>query len=553
MDPMKEPIPYQPELDPIDWRTSARRARNAVVRHVPLILASIAVSFLLLFAYVRLFPPVFKAEALMQAEPDSDTNRNEYYSMWNLFRKADMKSEPELMTSGRVAKLVVQDLHLKFDDVHHTMLTQIGYLWTESFVGRKYRAFKEWLFPPDPAMYKATPEEIEFARTVDAFRDGIKVESIAGTSMARVIVLAPTFRAGEIANRLIDIYLAERVRMFRAEADRAVKTLETEVQRASADLEAIDRKKFEFDSKNKVVLDFEKDKLLVADWVKLQSSVTDVKGIIAGLEASLAVVEAQLAVESSEVVQAKTMQDSKIKGLMQGREFELNSVLQAMRERYRADSPDIQQIERQLAEIRGSLAKEPDKVMVAQETIMNPAYTELRARQQSLKTQLASAKATLATKSKPMGELETRMNLYPQMVRTITEYGRVREGLESRYKLLRDRLMMADVSRASVASAPASIRIIDYASMPMRASWPRMIILAPSALALGLFLGFGMALLAELFSTSVNRDRLSSRPEYPVYAVIDMRPILAARAAAQGLPDMAVAVDSAIRRLRGPT
>ena len=551
MDPMKEAIPYQPELDPIDWRTSARRARNAVVRHVPLILMSVAVSFLLLFAYVRLFPPVFKAEALLQAEPDSDTNRNEYYSLWNLFRKADMKSEPELMTSGRVAKLVVTDMNLKFDDVHHTMLTQIGYLWTESWVGKKYRAFKEWLFPPDPAMGKATPEEIDFARTVDSFRDGIKVESVAGTSMARVIVLAPTFRAGEIANRTIDIYLAERVRMFRAEADKAVKTLQGEVQRASAELEAIDRQKFEFDSKHKVVLDFEKDKLLVADWVKLQSSVNDVKGTIAGLEASLAVVEAQLAVESAEIVRGKTQQDSKGKGLMQGREYELVATLQAMRERYRPDSPDIQQLERQLAEVRGSLASEPDKVTVAQETIVNPAYTELRARQQSIKTQLASAQATLAAKRKPMEELEKRMNEYPQMVKTITEFGRVREGLESRYKLLRDRLMMADVSRAAVASAPASIRVIDYAGMPIRASWPKMIILVPAALALGLFLGFGMALLAELFSTSVNRDRLSSRPEYPVYAVIDMRPILAARAA-KGLPDPTVVPDSALKRLRGP-
>ncbi|HEY8240233.1 MAG TPA: Wzz/FepE/Etk N-terminal domain-containing protein, partial [Kiritimatiellia bacterium] len=207
---MKEANPYQPELDPIDWRTSSRRARNAIVRHVPLILLTVAVTYLLLFAYVRLFPPVFRAEAVVQAEPDSDTGRVEYYAHWNMFRKVDMKSEPELLTSGRVAKLVVEDLKLKFDDVHHTMLTQIGYLWTESLVGRKYRAFKEWLFPPDPALYRPTPEEIEFGRTVDSFRDGIKVEQVAGTTVARVVVQAPSYRAAEIANRTVDIFLAER-------------------------------------------------------------------------------------------------------------------------------------------------------------------------------------------------------------------------------------------------------------------------------------------------------------------------------------------------------
>src|SRR5260221_6450045 len=98
MDSMKEAIPYQPELDPIDWRTSARRARNAVARHVPLILLSCVFTFALLIAYVKIFPPIYKAEVVLQAEPDTDVNRNQYYSFWNLFRKQDMKSEPELMT-----------------------------------------------------------------------------------------------------------------------------------------------------------------------------------------------------------------------------------------------------------------------------------------------------------------------------------------------------------------------------------------------------------------------------------------------------------------------
>ena len=40
------------------------------------------------------------------------------------------------------------------------------------------------------------------------------------------------------------------------------------------------------------------------------------------------------------------------------------------------------------------------------------------------------------------------MGQVPQMLKTMTEQGRIREGMESRYKLLRDRAMMADVSRA---------------------------------------------------------------------------------------------------------
>jgi uncharacterized protein involved in exopolysaccharide biosynthesis len=548
MDSMKEAIPYQPELDPIDWRTSARRARNAIARHVPLIAMSVVFAFGLMIAYVRIFPPIFRAEVVIQAEPDSDVNRNQYYSLWNLFRRADVKSEPELITSGRVAKQVVEELHLKFNDVHHTMLTHIAYLWTESFVGRNWRAFKRWLFPPEPGSFDPTPEEIEFARTIDAFRDGVSFQGISGTSVGRVVVSAPSYRAGQIANKLVDVYLAERTRIFQGEAESAYRSLLAEVERAGADLATIDQQKLEFDTKNKVVLDFEKDKLLVADWVKLQSSVAEVQGSLAGLEASLAIVERQLQTEPEEIVQAKTLQDSKVKNMLLAREFELKNTLQQMRERYRPDAPDVQELERQLAEVRVYLAKEPDKVSVAEERVRNPAYSELRQRQQSLMSQIASARAVLEAKRRPLAAFEQRVGSFPMIVKTITEQSRVREGLEARYKLLRDRAMMADVSRAAVASAPASVRVIDYATPPMRANWPKMIVLVPSTLALGLFLGFGMALLAELFSTVVNRDRLSSRPEYPVYAVINLRPALqgnAAKAIAGPVPG------TAIVRLRG--
>jgi uncharacterized protein involved in exopolysaccharide biosynthesis len=551
MDTMKEAIPYQPELDPIDWRTSVRRARNAVAWHIPLILLSCVFSLALLFAYVKIFPPTFKAEVVLQAEPDTDANRNQYYSFWNLFRKQDLKSEPELMLSGRVTRRVVEELGLKFTDVHHTMLTHIGYLWSDSWVGKNYRKFKEWLWPPEPGAYRPTPEEIELARTVDAFREGISFQPVAGTTVGRIVVLAPSYRAGEIANKLVDTFLAERLAIFRTEADKAFKTLDQEVQRAAGDLASIDKEKFEFDTKNKVVLDFEKDKLLVADWVKLRSSVAEVEGVIAGVRASLAIVGAQLATEPAEIVQAKTLQDSKMRSMLQAREFDLKNSLQLMRERYRPDSPDILEMERSLAEVRSALAKEPDKVEVAVERVRNPAHSELRQREMTLQAQLAAATASLESKRRPLAELEQRMNMFPSMSRSVLEQARVREGLEARYKMLRDRAMMADVSRAAVASAPSSIRVIDYATPPMRAAWPKMLILVPSALALGLFLGFGMALMAEIFSTRVNRDRLSSRPEFPVYAVIHLRPELGPRAR-RSLTEAIAAPQSAIARLRGP-
>lgn len=521
---MKDVIPYQPELDAIDWRTSMRRTRSAVVRHVPLIVTSCLVALVLVALYIRIFPPIYKAEAVLMGESNEDVIRGNYYENWNVFRKWDIKVEPELIKSGRVSRQVVEALDLTFTDVHHTFLTHVAWLWTESFVGRTYRRFKEWVFPPDPSAYKATPEQVERARTIDAFRDGVTVEVVPGTTIGRVVVLAPTFRAAEIANKLVEVYLAERKKILRDEADEAFNSLAAEVKSAGAELSALDAAKLEFDSKNKVVLGFEKDRLEVANWATLQLTMKELVGTIASLQAGLAVVEQQLQRESPEIVAGRQLQDSKAKTLLQTREVDLSNSLQLSNQRYAPTSPEVTELNRLLAETRSQLERQPDKVVVGEDRIVNPVYTELRQKQNTLRTQLASAKATLAAKKAPLAEYERRMALVPELSRTVTEQSRQRESLEMRHKLLTQRMMQAEVSRAAIVSAPPSVRVIDLASPPMKPIWPRNIIVFPAALAAGLVVGIVLSVLAEIFSPQINRDRLVSHPEVPVYAVIDLRP-----------------------------
>ena len=494
--------------------------RHAVSRHLLLIAVSMVVALALLVAYERVFPPTYTAEAVLQAELDQDVVRSAYYANWNVFRKGDVKSEPALLMSGRVIQGVVVALDLKFDDVHHTFLTHVTYLWTDSWLGRQYRSFKEWLFPPDPAAYKPTPAEIEVARTASAFKDGVSVEIAPGTTFARLVVKAPTARAAEFANKVADVYMAERAKMFRNEADAAFKSLEGEVARAAAELAAVDQQRLDFDTTNKVVLDFEKDKLVVGSWAALQSSIIEVKTNIASLEASRSVIERQLAVEPPEIINAKKLEGSRAKALLQSREVELNAALIQTRERFVADSPEVTQLERFLAETRSTLKQESSFVEVGQDRILSPFHTEMRQRLNGILAQLAAAKATLAEKQAPLAELEARLYSIPALVKKITELNRNREGLELRYKLLRERAMMADVSRATVATAGPSVHVVDYALPPMKPAWPRNIILVPAALGIGLLVGVLVAVLLELLSPRVNRDRLAGRRDMPIYALI---------------------------------
>ena len=526
MDSVLQSPSHHPELDVVDWRTPLRRVRRAISHHLLLIAVSGGFAVALLVVYEQVFPPIYTAEAVLQAELDQDVVRSAYYANWNVFRKGDVKSEPALLMSGRVMQGVVTGLDLKFDDVHHTFLTHVTYLWTDSWLGRKYRSVKQWLFPPDSAAYKPTEAEIEAARTASAFKDGVSVEVVPGTTFARLVVKAPTARAAEFANKVADVYMAERAKLFRNEADAAYRSLEGEVARAAAELAAVDQHRLDFDTANKVVLDFEKDKLVVSSWAALRSSIIEVRASIASLEASRVVIERQLAAEPAEIINAKKLEGSRAKALLQSREVELNAALVQTRERFVADSPEVAQLERFLAETRTSLKQESSFVEVGQDRILSPIHTEMRQRLNGILAQLASAKATLAEKQAPLAELEARLYSIPGLVKKITELNRNREGLELRHKLLRERAMMADVSRATVITAGPSVQVVDYAHPPMKPAWPRNIILVPSALGIGLLAGALTAVLLELFSPRVNRDRLAGRRDMPIYALIALRDAL---------------------------
>jgi uncharacterized protein involved in exopolysaccharide biosynthesis len=424
-------------------------------------------------------------------------------------------------------------------------LIHLTYLWTDSWVGTQYRSFKEWLFPPDASAYKPTPEEIDFARTVDAFRKSVDVDLMPNTTLARIIVKAPNGRAAEYTNRLVDTYLAERARRFRGEAEAAYRSLEGEVARAAAELAAVDQQRFKFDTENQVVLDFEKDKLVVGSWSALRASITDLRASIASLEASRSVIERQLASEPGEVTNAKKLEGSRAKALLESREVELTAALVQTRERYVGDSPEVRQLERFLVETRTLLKQEAPFIEIGQDRIVNPIHTDMRQRLNAVLAQLASARATLAEKQAPLAELEKRMNSIPGLVQQITQMNRTRESLELRYKLLRERLMMADVSRATVGTIGQSVHIIDSARPSFKPIWPRNIIMVPAALAMGLFVGVVVAVLRELFSAQVNRDRLSSRRDMPLYAVVTLR-----GAQSQALPSVSGDGRSVAERLR---
>lgn len=512
----------QPYRDPdaFDVQASLRTLRQAVFGHIPLILACIAVTVGLVITYVKLFPPIYRAEVLVAAESQEDPSRTSYYAGWDVFRKGDLKSEPTLMTSRSVAEKVVDELNLTFDDVHHSVLMHLAYLWTESWVGKQYRKLKDWVFPPDPSEFQATPQQIDRARTIQAYRLSMVLEPVGNSTLGRLVVRAPTHRASEFANKSVEVYLAQRRKVGGQEAEAAYQTLKAELERVSVELAAAESEKQEFDRRNKLSVEFERDKVLLGKWGELRSTIGELEAQVTSANAALAVIERNLALEPAEIVNGRTLQESRVRTLLAQREFELASALQGLEERFRPDSPEVQEARRLLADARAKLAAEPERSELVQTKMVNPAHQSLRSQQQQLTAQLASHRAMLVRHRAEYAELSERLDALPVIFREAHTLARKRDALEGRFKLLNERFMMADVSRSAAASTPSVLRVVDYAAPPMKRSWPDLKILLPAAVVVGLVIGIGLAWLAELFSAKVTRERLAARRDLPLYAVV---------------------------------
>lgn len=506
--------------DSFDVQASLRRLRQTVLGHIPMIVVTVIVTLALVLLYVRLFPPIYSAEVLIAGEAQEDSSRTNYYAAWDVFRKGDIKSEPTLMTSRTVAQRVVEELDLKFDDVHHSVLTHLAYLWTESWVGRQYRSLKEWVFPPDPSEYKATAAEIDRARTIEAYRLSMVLQPVGTSNIGRLIVRAPSHRAAEFANKTIEVYLLQRRQVSSEEAETAYQSLKAELERVSVALAEAENEKLDFDRRNGLSVEFERDKVLLSKWGEMRTTIADLEAQISSAVASLAVIERNLANEPVEVVSGRTLQESRVRSLMQQREFELNTTLQGMAERYRPDAPELMETQRLLAEARAALAREPERSELAQTKVLNPAHQTLRAQQQQLNATLASNRAMLSLRRNDFAALSARLDSLPQLFREAQGIARKRDALEARYRLLNERFMMADVSRSAATRSPSSLRVVDFAAPPMKKSWPDLKILLPAAVVVGLLFGVGLAVLAEMFSAKVTRGRLATRRDLPLYAVV---------------------------------
>jgi uncharacterized protein involved in exopolysaccharide biosynthesis len=297
-----------------------------------------------------------------------------------------------------------------------------------------------------------------------------------------------------------------------------------EAERARGELELVRARRESFARRNGLMVDFQKESLDVKELTGIETGISNQKAKVASLEASIGEIDAQLAVESPMKVLSSTKELNAIRENANIRRLDLQTTLIGLRNRYREDSPEVQEVLADIQKLDSLIAQQPEHVDRNVTEGVNSVYTQLVTNRAQLQAELKGARAALENMAETQGAMQGRLTELPTTMSLAQNLNRDYDIAAEKYQRLLFRKIEAEVSATASEAAPASVKVIEYASAPTSKYWPRMKYLYPGAVVVGLVLGSIAALLRSLTAGRLLRSHMDrGRIATPVYATLALR------------------------------
>jgi uncharacterized protein involved in exopolysaccharide biosynthesis len=493
--------------DTFDVLASVRSVTESARRHRLVVLFTCLLTLGIVGLYVYMWPPVYSAQTTLMVERDTDPVRDSFYIGWNVFRKDDARTEIQLMASGPVLEEVVKRENLTYDDVYHPFLSHLTYIWEKSRVGRTYRALKrQWLGAEDTA--GLTQAEIDRGRTIVDLHAGISVEPVEESNVGRITVKGPSRKVANIANTLVDVYLADRQDRYYQEAGRALSILNEEASKADDELKGIESQRLAFSIQNSLIMDLQKESLELSKLTDLESQIASTRTRIATLEASLKELDRQLSSEPQTKTTSTMYEVNAIREAGKMKRFELETTLIQVRNKYREDSPEVTEIKSALARLDEVIAEASEKVEKATTEGLNSVQQDLLSKRNAAITELEGLRAGLAVMERTADGLNTRMTAVPELQAQLRTLDREYTLSQEKFKEVLAKRAQAAVSLVTARTTMPSMRAVERAVVPIEKEWPKPKYLFPGAMAVGLIVGVIMAVFMSYAGGRILREQI---------------------------------------------
>lgn len=208
----------------------------------------------------------------------------------------------------------------------------------------------------------------------------------------------------------------------------------------------------------------------------------------------------------------------------------LQSQLDNLLIRYTEFHPDVLETKRLLAQLEQQ--REEELTAMAQFSSENPqqsaglnqnaVYQELRISVARLETEVASARVRVKAFEDTVANLESKLNLIPEIEAEFTGLNRDYDITKSKYEALLARRESAELSRRADASQQdVQFNIIEPPRVPLTPSGPNRGLFYTLVLVVGIGAGVFMAFLRSLISPVLTRaSQLHSITDLPVFGVV---------------------------------
>ena len=207
----------------------------------------------------------------------------------------------------------------------------------------------------------------------------------------------------------------------------------------------------------------------------------------------------------------------------------LSAQLDGLLIRYTENHPDVLETKRLLERLKSQREEELQLVAssmpegrTGNSFNQNPVYQELRINVARLETEVASSRVRVQAYADQVEDLESKLNLIPEIEAEFTGLNRDYQITKSKYEALLGKREQAELSRrAEATEQDVQFNIIEPPRVPLTPSGPPRGILYTLVLLLGVAAGIAMAFLRSLISPVLSRaSQLQSITDLPVFGVV---------------------------------
>lgn len=294
--------------------------------------------------------------------------------------------------------------------------------------------------------------------------------------------------ASDAANRIAALFIEENLKLRESQVENTSAFLESELRSTKSKLEAQEAKVAEFRFKNEGELP-EQRVTNLSTIARYETQLRIVEDDISEAELKRTFLSG-VAERKPEVREASS---EKAEQLSQARRELLN-----LRAQYTSRHPDIIQLESEIALLEGTLDSGELSEVVVEELTQSPLVRSLDAELQKLKTERNRILSQIAVRQR---RLERIPRVGQELLKLTRDYDNVRQSYESLLNKLLDARLSENLEKSQQSER---FLVLEEARPPSEAYFPKRGLVLATGGVLGLLLGFGLGILREQTSQTLD-------------------------------------------------